>query len=215
MRVVQLSGVIGALPLLAAAAALLRRFRLAAALVATALLKVSLESVAKTLVQRGRPAETVPDVILRGNSGAHGLSFPSGLAMVIFTITALVYPPERLVEGPALGTGRRSLPIAYVPRCALSIGRRRGGGSRHIDRERAQPGVRRAQHQVQDSQREPVPVSSTPYTPRGGRAPTYIRLPSIPRSPSRDSPVYPLSRRATDHGGHAIESTSCRQQQRP
>ena len=92
MWVVQLSGVIGALPLLAAAAALLRRFRLAAALAAAALLKVSLEAVAKTFVQRGRPAETVPDVILRGNSAAHGLSFPSGHAMVIFAITALVYP---------------------------------------------------------------------------------------------------------------------------
>jgi undecaprenyl-diphosphatase len=90
MWVVQLSGVIGALPLLAAAAALLRRFRLAAALAAAALLKVSLESVAKTYVQRARPAETVPDVILRGNSAAHGLSFPSGHAMVIFAITALL-----------------------------------------------------------------------------------------------------------------------------
>jgi len=48
--VVQLSGVIGAPPLLAAAAALLRRFRLAAALVAATLLKVWLESVAKMLV---------------------------------------------------------------------------------------------------------------------------------------------------------------------
>ena len=92
MWVVQLSGVIGALPLLAAAAALLRRFRLAAALAAAALLKVSLEAVAKTFVQRGRPAETVPDVILRGNAAAHGLSFPSGHAMVIFAITALVTP---------------------------------------------------------------------------------------------------------------------------
>jgi membrane-associated phospholipid phosphatase len=63
-----------------------------AALVATALLKVSLESVAKTLVQRGRPPETVSDMILRGNSAAHGLSFPSGHVMVIFAITALVYP---------------------------------------------------------------------------------------------------------------------------
>src|SRR5438477_949498 len=66
MWVVQLFGVIGALPLLAAAAALLRRFRLAAALAAATLLKALLESVAKMLVQRGRPAETVPDVILRG-----------------------------------------------------------------------------------------------------------------------------------------------------
>ena len=92
MWIVQLSGVIGALLLLAAAAALLRRFRLAAALAAATLLKIWLESVAKMLVQRGRPAQTVPDVILRGNSAAHGLSFPSGHAMVIFAIAALVAP---------------------------------------------------------------------------------------------------------------------------
>jgi membrane-associated phospholipid phosphatase len=92
MWTVQLSGVIGALPLVAAAAALLRRLRLAVALAAAILLKVSLEAVAKMFVQRGRPAETLPDVILRGQSAAHGLSFPSGHAMVIFTITALVAP---------------------------------------------------------------------------------------------------------------------------
>ena len=43
-------------------------------------------------VQRDRPAETLPDVILRGQSAAHGLSCPSGHAMVIFAITALVAP---------------------------------------------------------------------------------------------------------------------------
>ena len=91
MWTVQLSGVIGALPLVAAAAALFRRLRLAAALAVATLLKVSLESVAKTFVQRG-PAETVPDVILRGKAAAHGLSFPSGHAMVIFAIAALVAP---------------------------------------------------------------------------------------------------------------------------
>jgi hypothetical protein len=52
MWTVQLSGVIGALPLVAAAAALFRRLRLAAALAVAALLKVSLEAVAKTFVQR-------------------------------------------------------------------------------------------------------------------------------------------------------------------
>jgi membrane-associated phospholipid phosphatase len=31
-------------------------------------------------------------VILRGQAAAHGLSFPSGHAMVILAITALVYP---------------------------------------------------------------------------------------------------------------------------
>jgi membrane-associated phospholipid phosphatase len=86
------AGVIGALPLAAATAALLRRLRLAAALVAATLLKVSLEDVAKIFVQRNRPAETLPDVILRGQSAAHGLSFPSGHAMVIFAIAALVAP---------------------------------------------------------------------------------------------------------------------------
>jgi undecaprenyl-diphosphatase len=92
MWTVQLSGVIGALPLGAAAAALLRRLRLAAALVVATLLKVSLEAVAKMFVQRDRPAETLHDVILRGKAAAHGLSFPSGHAMVIFAIAALVAP---------------------------------------------------------------------------------------------------------------------------
>jgi hypothetical protein len=55
MWTAQLSGVIGALPLVAAAAALFRMLRLAAALAVAALLKVSLESVAKVFVQRGRP----------------------------------------------------------------------------------------------------------------------------------------------------------------
>jgi hypothetical protein len=55
MWTAQLSGVIGALPLVAAAATLFRRLRLAAALAVAALLKVSLESVAKMFVQRGRP----------------------------------------------------------------------------------------------------------------------------------------------------------------
>jgi undecaprenyl-diphosphatase len=92
MWAVQLSGVIGALPLVAAAAALLRRLRLAAALAIATLLKVSLEAVAKTFVQRGRPAATLSEVILRGKAAAHGLSFPSGHAMVIFAIATLVAP---------------------------------------------------------------------------------------------------------------------------
>ena len=92
MWAVQLSGVIGALALVAAPAVLLRRLRLAAALAAATLLKVWLEAVAKMFVQRARPAETLPDVILRGQSAAHGLSFPSGHAMVIFAIAALAAP---------------------------------------------------------------------------------------------------------------------------
>jgi undecaprenyl-diphosphatase len=92
MWVIQLAGLIGALPLLAVVAALLRRFRLAAALAAAALLKAFLESVAKTFVHRYRPGQTISDAIVRHGAAAHGLSFPSGHAMVIFTIAALVTP---------------------------------------------------------------------------------------------------------------------------
>ena len=112
MWTVQLSGVIGALPLAAAAAALWRRLRLAAALAAATLLKPWLEAVAKMVVQRDRPAETLPDVILRGNSAAHGLSFPSGHAMVIFAITALVAPYIR--------SWRKVLPWALAAAVCLS-----------------------------------------------------------------------------------------------
>jgi membrane-associated phospholipid phosphatase len=56
------------------------------------MLKVLLEDVAKMFVQRHRPAETLADVILRGMAAAHGLSFPSGHAMVIFAIPVLASP---------------------------------------------------------------------------------------------------------------------------
>jgi len=80
----------GALPVVAAAAALLRRLRLAIALAVAILLKVGLEAVAQEFVQRGRPAQALPDVILRGQSAARGLSCPSDHPMVIFAIAALV-----------------------------------------------------------------------------------------------------------------------------
>ena len=200
MWVVQLSGVIGALPLLAAAAALLRRFRLAAALAAATLLKVSLEAVAKTFVQRGRPAETVSDVILRGNSAAHGLSFPSGHAMVIFAITALVAPylkgwwkvlPWALAAAVCLS---RVYLGAHFPLDVVA-----GAGLGILIGSVLNPSIRRAQHQFQDSPRRRAPVSSTPSTPCGGRAPTCTRLPSIPPAQAETHPL-PLSRRATDHG---------------
>jgi membrane-associated phospholipid phosphatase len=92
MWVVQLCGVIGAAVLLAALAALLRMFRLAVALAAAVLLKASVEAAVKTFVHSYRPAQTIPDVILRRGAAAHGLSFPSGHAMVVFAVAALVTP---------------------------------------------------------------------------------------------------------------------------
>ncbi len=103
---------IGALPLVAGAAVLFKRLRLAVALAVATVLKVSLEDVAKMFMQRDQPAQTLPDVILRGNSAAHGLSLSlrprhgdlrdhrSGGPLL-----------QRLVEGLALGPGRRGLPV--------------------------------------------------------------------------------------------------------
>jgi membrane-associated phospholipid phosphatase len=92
MWVVQLTGVIGAFGVLAVLAALLRRWRLALASAAAALLKPSAEALVKTFVHRYRPGQTVSGAIVRHGAAAHGLSFPSGHAMVTFCIAALVTP---------------------------------------------------------------------------------------------------------------------------
>ena len=129
--------------------------------------------------------------------------------MVIFAITALV--------APYLKGWQKVLPWALAAAVCLSrvyLGAHFpldvvAGGSRHLDRQRAQPSIRRAQHQFQDSLRRRAPVSSTPSTPCGG---FWYR--SIPGSPNpaclgQTHPL-PLRRRATDHGRQAIETTSCR-----
>jgi membrane-associated phospholipid phosphatase len=79
-----------AMPLVVAAGALAwRRWRLAAALVLVVPLKLTLERVAKLLVERERPGTTVPDAILRGVPSA-GLSFTSGHAIITFAIAGLL-----------------------------------------------------------------------------------------------------------------------------
>jgi hypothetical protein len=79
------------MPLLVAAGALVvRRWRLAAALVLVVLLKLALERAVKLLVQRERPGTTVPDAVLRGVHSA-GLSFVSGHAIITtFAIAGLL-----------------------------------------------------------------------------------------------------------------------------
>src|SRR5215470_11190811 len=59
-----------------------------------------------------RPAETVPEVILRGQAAAHGLSFPSGHAMVVFAVAALA--------APYLKGSRKALPWALAAALCLS-----------------------------------------------------------------------------------------------
>jgi hypothetical protein len=86
----QLSGVIGVLPLAGVVAALLRRLRLSVTLLAATPLKVSLEALAKKVVQRHRPGGTLPNVILHGRAPGGSLGFPSGHAIVIFAVANLV-----------------------------------------------------------------------------------------------------------------------------
>jgi len=89
MLVAQYLGVL-AVPLVVAVAALLwRRWRLAAALVLVVPCKLVLERVAKLLVHRQRPGTTVPDAILRGVPHG-GLSFTSGHAIITFAIAGLL-----------------------------------------------------------------------------------------------------------------------------
>ena len=152
MLLFQYLGVL-AMPLVVAVGALVvRRWRLAAALVLVVPLKLALERAVKLLVQRERPGTTVPDAVLRGVHSA-GLSFVSGHAIITFAIAgllALVLPrrwavvafalaslnavarvylgahnPLDVVGGAAIG-----LAIAAVLDLAIDVARDRGVGWR-------------------------------------------------------------------------------------
>ncbi len=80
-------------PVVAIVAAVTRRFRLAlAALIATGT-KLVLEQTVKTIVDRQRPATSIgDDVELRGDVPTHGESFPSGHAVLVAALAAVVAP---------------------------------------------------------------------------------------------------------------------------
>jgi undecaprenyl-diphosphatase len=149
MLVFQYLGVL-AMPLVVAVGALLlRRWRLAAALVLVVPLKLALERVVKVLVHRERPGTTVPDAVLRGVHPA-GLSFVSGHAIITFAVAGLLglvlprrwamvafvlaglnavarvylgaHNPLDVVGGAAVG-----LAIAVVLDLVLDVARDRGG----------------------------------------------------------------------------------------
>jgi membrane-associated phospholipid phosphatase len=106
MLLFQYLGVL-AMPLVVAVGALVvRRWRLAAALVLVVPLKLALERAVKQLVQRERPGTTVPDAVLHGVNSA-GLSFVSGHAIITFAIAgllALVLPRRWAVVGFVLAS---------------------------------------------------------------------------------------------------------------
>jgi membrane-associated phospholipid phosphatase len=92
MWALQLAGILGAPLVAAAVAALLRRWRLALALVALVPLKLLVEKhVLKQLVHRERPGTTIPGAVLRDVPSA-GVSFPSGHAIIAFGIAVVVTP---------------------------------------------------------------------------------------------------------------------------
>jgi membrane-associated phospholipid phosphatase len=88
----QLLGVLG-LPLIVALIALiLRKWRLALALALLPPLKLLVErQVLKALVERGRPGQTEPVVVLRDVPEA-GLSFPSGHTIIALGVATLLAP---------------------------------------------------------------------------------------------------------------------------
>lgn len=90
MWVGQTLGLIGITLPLALGAAWWRRYRLAAALAATPLLKLLFEWwVVKALVERQRPGTSLTGAILR-DAPESGLSFPSGHAIIAFAIAGLL-----------------------------------------------------------------------------------------------------------------------------
>jgi undecaprenyl-diphosphatase len=80
-----------AVPIAALAAAVLRRTRLALAIVFGGLMTYYLAKVVKSIVERGRPAGVLDDVHIRGAASA-GRGYVSGHAAVVTLLVVLVWP---------------------------------------------------------------------------------------------------------------------------
>jgi membrane-associated phospholipid phosphatase len=88
----QLLGILGLPWVVAAVAALLRRWRLALSLALLPPLKLLVErQVLKVLVERDRPGQTQPVAVLRDVPEA-GLSFPSGHTIIALGVATLLAP---------------------------------------------------------------------------------------------------------------------------
>lgn len=80
-----------AVPVVAALAAVLRRWRLAAAALLAGAGVYALAKVVKGIVPRGRPAGLLDDVVIRG-AAAHGRGFISGHAAVVVALVVVAWP---------------------------------------------------------------------------------------------------------------------------
>jgi undecaprenyl-diphosphatase len=95
MRGAQLLGVLAVGPIAAAAAAALRRWRLAIACVLVTAGKLAAERVVWELVQRSRPGTTVADAIVRGDTPSAGASFVSGHVILVTALAWVATPRLR------------------------------------------------------------------------------------------------------------------------
>jgi undecaprenyl-diphosphatase len=91
MNAMQLLGVLAIGPVVAVAAMLARRRRLAVAAIAVTVAKLVLERVVKLFVERQRPATSTPDAIARGVP-VRGLAFVSGHAVLGAALAGVISP---------------------------------------------------------------------------------------------------------------------------
>ena len=84
-------GSLFAAPAAALAAAVFRRWRLAAELLLAGIGVWLLAKVVKRIVVRGRPHALLPDVVIRG-AADHGLAFVSGHAAVVTSLLTVAWP---------------------------------------------------------------------------------------------------------------------------
>jgi membrane-associated phospholipid phosphatase len=128
--VMQLGNMV-AIPIAAAVAALTRRYRLAVGMLIGGLTTYYLAKVVKGMVPRGRPAELLSEVQIRG-AEPHGRGFVSGHAGVVTLLAVLAWPYlgrwARAAVGVAVGAVLLSriyvgahLPLDMIGGAALGL----------------------------------------------------------------------------------------------
>jgi undecaprenyl-diphosphatase len=88
----QLLGVLVVGPVVAVAALILRRWRLAIAALLVTAGKLLAERTVWELVQRSRPGTTISDAIVRGGAPEHGISFVSGHVVLVTGLSWVITP---------------------------------------------------------------------------------------------------------------------------
>ena len=92
MRRAQLLGILAVGPIVAGAALLLRRWRLAAAVLLVTAGKLLAERSVWHFIQRARPSTTIAGAIVRGDTPVAGLSFVSGHVILLTGLAWVVTP---------------------------------------------------------------------------------------------------------------------------